>query len=171
MLLIGPAMATVPAAEPIEITGEIDGLYPGSSATLQAQVVNPHPFPIEVISFDVAVSDASASCPASALEIRNVGTGVVIAAGETGTVPVEVQMTPTAPESCQGATWPLSYSATAVEVGPGGVVPPEGPNDPVDDLPFTGVDVLGLLAIGTTLVVIGLLAVRLVRGKTRGDGE
>ena len=170
MFLIAPAMAATHAEEPIEIAGEVDGLYPGASATLQAEVANPHPFPIEVTSFDVAVSDASALCPASALEIGSAGTGVVIDPGETGLVPIEVEMARSAPESCQGATWPLSYVATVVEVASGGVVPPEDPGEPIDDLPFTGADVLGLLAIGSTLVVIGVLAVRLARGRTGGSG-
>jgi hypothetical protein len=44
LLLIGPAGASFPAVGDIEVTGEVDGLYPGVMKTLDARVTNPQPF-------------------------------------------------------------------------------------------------------------------------------
>jgi hypothetical protein len=170
VLLAGPAAATT-VEEPIEIAGEVDGLFPGGDATLQAEVANPHPFAIEVTAFDVVIGDANASCPATVLEIGPATTGVIIQAGETGVVPVPVRLSETAPDSCQGATWPLTYLATVVEVGPGGGGPvPTSPEGPFEDLPLTGAAIGGLIGVALALVLTGLLVVR--RGQRgRGEGE
>jgi hypothetical protein len=169
LLLAGPAVAATDS-EPIEITGEIEGLFPGGEATLQTEVANPHPFPIEVTVYDVVIGDASPSCPASVLDIGPATTGVVIPAGETGVVPVPVQMSETAPESCQGAIWPLTYLATAVEVGPGGGGPvPTSPEGPFEDLPLTGAAIGGMLMGGLALLLIGSLMVR--QGRSGRDDE
>jgi hypothetical protein len=71
-----------------------------------------------------------------------------------------------APESCQGATWPLTYTAQAVEVG---ADPPPSTDDPVTDggLPFTGADIAFTVAVATVLILVGFLVARVA---SRGRG-
>jgi hypothetical protein len=150
-LLLEAAMApSVHAQDGFSIAGEVDGLYPGAEATLEARVTNPHPFTIRVISTSATVFDASPSCPASMLDIGDSETSVDVPPRGTGTVPLEVRMSLSAPDACQGATWPLEFSGTAVSDGPGA-------------LPGTGMISTGgsalLVAIGAAVMVGALIAV------------
>lgn len=96
------------------IAGEIDGLYPGAARTLDATVTNPYPFAIRVSSVTVIVGDAGPSCPATMLEVGGSAGGVEVAGHATGIVLLEVRMEMRAPDACQGATWPLRFTASGL---------------------------------------------------------
>jgi hypothetical protein len=150
MLVLAACLApAVRAADEFAISGKVDGLFPGANATLYARVTNPYPFTIRVVSTTATVHDASAACQASMLEIGDLTATVEISPGGEGTVPLDVRMDLAAPDACQGATWPLEFSGTAVGAAPSG-------------LPGTSVigptGVAGLVAIGAVLVAVGLLA-------------
>jgi hypothetical protein len=172
------------------ITGELGGLYPGQHTVLEAQVTNLQAFSIRVISVEVTVDDAGPGCAASWLHFEPLTEPVDVAAGTTGTVPVPVDLDFAAPEACRNATWPLTFSATAVE-SPGAVVPPSttsttpasstttsepvgGGHDPEqatppagsgssipEQLARTGVDLAPVLAAGALLVAAGLVVRRI----------
>lgn len=114
LVLVGLSAGSVHAEETFELSGEVDGLYPGADTTLDAVVTNPYRFAIRVISTTVTVLDASPACPASMLEIGDSREAVEVPPGGTRTVPLAVRMSLRAPDACQGATWPLEFSGTAV---------------------------------------------------------
>lgn len=169
LLVTEPAGAAAGDPEGFEISGEVDGLYPGAEATLPARVSNPQPFPIQVTSVAVAVGDAGPNCPAGVLEIRSVQTFAFVAAGASTTVPLDVHMDLGAPEACQGAAWPLELVGTAIAISgdaarPGLEARPSTTTGP-GGLAFTGNTVAGLLALAAALVAGGLLGLRVGRGR------
>jgi hypothetical protein len=149
LVLVGLSAPSVRAQDGFEIAGEVDGLYPGADATLEARVSNPHPFAIRVISTTASALDASPACPASMIEIGDLTAAVVIPPGGSGSVPLDVRLSAGAPDDCQGATWPLEFTGTAVGTPTSGL-PGTSMLDP--RTPAT------LLAIGAVLLVGALIA-------------
>ncbi|MBA2634984.1 MAG: hypothetical protein H0U86_18630 [Chloroflexi bacterium] len=149
LVVVGLSAPSVRGQDGYTIAGEIDGLFPGADATLDARVTNPHPFTIRVISTSVTVLDANPACPASMLAIGDSRASFDVPPGGTGTVPLAVRMSLGAPDACQGATWPLEFTGTAVGMATSG-------------LPSTSMIVAGGMAlvviIGTALLAGGLLA-------------
>jgi hypothetical protein len=149
LVLLGLSTPLVHAQDGFQIAGEVDGLYPGADATLEVRLTNPHPFAIRVISTTVTVLDAGSACPASMLEIGDLQSAVVVPPGGTGSVPLDVRMSAQASDACQGATWPLVFTGTAV-------------GTPTTGLPGTSMldprSPATLLAIGAALLVVALIA-------------
>ena len=97
------------------ITGSATGLYPGATKSLPLTIHNPYHFAIYVKSITVTAGNASLSCPASNLVTSNfTGNRRVPRMGER-TVVVPIQMVSGAPDACQDATFPLTYSGTATK--------------------------------------------------------
>lgn len=146
LALVGWSIPSVHADDGFTVAGEIDGLYPGIVTTLDATVTNPYPFAIRVSSVAVVVGDAGSGCPASMLEVGGSAGSVEVAGSGTGIVPLEVRMRGSAPDACQGATWPLLF--TAIGIGP-----------PTSDLPGTSLidpeQIPDLVALGVALALIG----------------
>jgi hypothetical protein len=142
------------AQDEFQIGGEVEGLYPGAAATLEATVTNPHPFAIRVTNAGATVLDAGTGCPASMLQVDDAEPDVVIPAHSTGTVSLRVRMSRSAPDACQGATWPLRFTGTAV-----------GPS--TDGLPSTNLldprTMPGAAIFGAALFGLALLVARRAR--------
>jgi LPXTG-motif cell wall-anchored protein len=102
------------AADEFEIAGEVEGLFPGADVTLDARVTNPYSFAIRVVATRATVLDASAGCPASMLEVGESRATVEVPARSSGTVQLPVRLSRSAPDACQGATWPLVFGGMAV---------------------------------------------------------
>lgn len=149
LVLVGLSAPPVAAQDGYTIVGEVDGLFPGADTTLDARVTNPHPFTIRVVSTNVTVLDANPACPASMLEIGDSRATFDVPPGGTGTVPMAVRMSLGAPDACQGATWPLEFTGTAV-------------GTPTSGMPGTSMIVAGgtaaMAIIGAALVAGALIA-------------
>jgi len=174
LLLMGsPAVGAPPPQGGFGVGGDVDGLYPGAETTVQATVVNPQSFTIQVTSVGVTALDASPQCPGALLSFREEAATVDIPAGGTGTVPVIVRVDAGLPDACQGATWPLSFIGTAVSSAGGS--PTSSPNADGSGsgtrgggLALTGADLAGLAAVGAGLVAVGVTARRVSRRRRRG---
>ena len=116
LILAAVAAPASHAQDGFEISGEVEALYPGADVTLEAAVTNPHPFAIRVTSAGATVLDAGAVCPASMIQVHHAEPDVVIPAHSTGTVSLRIRMSRSAPDACQGVTWPLRFSGVAEEV-------------------------------------------------------
>lgn len=134
------------AQQGFDIGGEIAGLYPGVEATLDAEVTNPHSFPIRVTSVSADVLPAGPGCSGAVLDVGEYDDGVVVPASSSTTVPLLVTMDADAPDACQGAAWPLRFTGTAV--GSGTATGP-GP------LPRTGAGIAVLVAVAGGLLMAG----------------
>ena len=139
------AGAAVQPEEPLEISGDVDGLYPGSTATLGAVMTNPETFEIRApTDVDATVGDASRVCRARSSPSRVRPPRSTSPPGRTATIPVLVHMDRAARDACQGSDLRvLVYTGTAVEA------PPPSPSAPAS-LPATGASVVALLVTATT---------------------
>jgi hypothetical protein len=142
------------AQETFPISGSVDGLYPGATATLNATVTNTFPFAIRVTSIGATPTEAGA-CPASMLTITGSTEEVVVQPGATGQVPLQVHLDSAAGNVCQGA-FTIAFTGTAVAVAGASA-----------GTAFTGAEVGGLVATGCALVAIGLALRRRARLVTR----
>jgi|GEM_PF-5271836 len=149
--LAGPALA-VPGR--VVVGGELDGLYPGFTGVMQARVTNEYAETVRVTLLDTTVLDAKSACPASMITVTKSATEFDVAAGATATTPITVHMDFAAPDECQGATWPLHFTASLTSVA---------------GLPDTGMNVRQLLAAGLALLALGgCIAVAARRYRTGG---
>lgn len=96
------------------IAGDVGGLFPGAVKPLSLLVSNPFPDPIRVVSLSTTVGTPDrAGCTATVLTVSGLGSPVDIPPGQSRPVGVDVTMAATAPDACQGARFPLTYSGTA----------------------------------------------------------
>jgi hypothetical protein len=109
------------------ISGNVDGLYPGATATLALRVHNPLHRSISVKTITIIGGPANGGCLASNLAagpglapLNTVYTialspPLVIPKGQTAAGPqVPITLLNAAPDACQSATFPLFYGGTAV---------------------------------------------------------
>ena len=145
-----PAGATPDPAFPV--SGSVTGLAPGASVPLVVSITNPFGISIVVQRVGAVASDASPLCTTDFLVIEGTRGELLIPPGKTATDALVASLTPSAPDACQGAVFPLSYDGRAVEA-----VPTPGPAPTA--LAVTGtsaippvVVALVLLFLGTTIV-------------------
>jgi hypothetical protein len=109
----GPSPAALSAAARFSITGQVSGLYPGRTAPLVLTVTNPLKFEIFVVSLSTTVGTASPGCAAGNLAVSSFSGHAGVPANGSATIAVSVTMTHSAPDGCQGVTFPLHYSGLA----------------------------------------------------------
>jgi hypothetical protein len=148
------------------VAGEVGDLYPGLEATLEAHVQNTQPFSIRVTSVTATPQDANAGCDASMLHVDPSSTILDLAPAASALVPLAVRMDQAAPDACQGASFPLAFSGTAIGISAekqGPVLTPGAgaAAQSSDGLAFTGIHVAGMVALAGALVAAGLVLWRM----------
>jgi LPXTG-motif cell wall-anchored protein len=128
------------------LTTNYTGLFPDADVTVPVTVHNPMAYDLAVHTADVQVGNASTGCAAGYLEASSFSGDVVAPAHGDATVPIRMHMLASAPDACQGATFPLSFTASGSPLG----VQPSGDSG---GFAFTGTD-----SWITTLVGAGALA-------------
>jgi hypothetical protein len=131
-LLVGAVLATtaapVHAAEPeFTLTVDYQGLFPNADVDVPVTVRNPQTFPIIVQTATTTVGDAGPGCSRANVEVTTFTGDVRVPALGRAVVPIHFHMLATAPETCQNATFPLSFRASGApasdgssDSGPGG---------------------------------------------------
>ena len=109
-----PAAARPAATTSFELTGDVTGIYPNATVVAPVRVHNSEQYTLTVESTQVLIGDAAAGCDAANLTARAVGPPVVVAAGGVANIPIQVHMLASAPDTCQGATFPLTFVAEGV---------------------------------------------------------
>jgi LPXTG-motif cell wall-anchored protein len=132
------------------LTTNYTGLYPDADVTVPVTVHNPMAYDLAVHTAAVEVGNANPGCTAGYLEASSFSGDVVAPAHADTTIPIRMHMLASAPDACQGATFPLSFTASGSPVG---VQPPDGSSG----FAFTGSD-----SWITTLVGVGALTSGLV---------
>jgi LPXTG-motif cell wall-anchored protein len=160
MLVVATAVA-VPAAVAhaadvqFTLTTQYSGLYPGADVSVPVSVHNPARYQLAVHTAQVRVGDANPGCTATNLEATSYSGDVVAPPRRDTAIPIRMHMLTTAPDACQGATFPLSFTATGSPVG-------VNPDDGSGGFAFTGADSLltTLVGIGALVAGLALIGVR-----------
>jgi hypothetical protein len=108
------------------IAGSVTGLYPGVWRSIAVTITNPNNFTIYITQVNVSVSSSPSTCTAGAnLEITpstlSTSQNAPIPANSTTTIPsvnqpqIRLKNLPTNQDLCKGATFSLSYTATATK--------------------------------------------------------
>ncbi len=123
---VGPAPAGSKPGQQngtFEIAGSVSGLYPGARADLPLKLENGSNVAIRVQSLTVTAGDARPGCGAASLAFGptytprevTLQTNIHIPARGEGFTTIPISLLPTAGDACQLATFPLTYSGTAVK--------------------------------------------------------
>lgn len=111
-----PSGVPTGAASPkpgFRISGSVGGLYPGDSAPLMLTVTNPQQFAIVVTSIATTAGSPNPGCVAGYLTVAGFSGQLTVAAQGSGQISVPVTLSHAAPNACQGAIFPLTYSGSA----------------------------------------------------------
>ncbi len=107
------AVAEVHARRAIVVTAEVSGLlYPGSVRPVKLRVKNLLSRKVRVLGLQLKPGQPSGRCPAWAVIGGRLTVRMTIARRGTRTAYASLRMLATAPDSCEGASVPLSFSAT-----------------------------------------------------------
>ena len=99
-----------------EISGSVDGLFPGASRPLELTFDNPATFAIRVTQLEVVAANSDdPNCTKNNLETPAGAIDVLVPGNASATHTAFVAMANDPHNSCQGATWTLTYTATAVK--------------------------------------------------------
>ena len=103
----------------VTVTNPSELLYPTVSRNVTVTVANPFAFDIVVTSLDVQVTAPQnrSTCVASDLQrpTSPMAQNLTVAAGRSGSMTFAVHLIADAPPGCQGAVWPITVTATAVQ--------------------------------------------------------
>jgi hypothetical protein len=100
----------VAARHPVaRVTGRARGLFPGKMGTLHVIVRNVNHDPIWVRRVSARVGDAGQGCSGSVLKVTPLLTRLRIGAGKRIGANLTIKMLPSAPDACQGATFPVTF--------------------------------------------------------------
>ncbi len=148
-----PSVATA-ATQEFTLSASVDGLFPRADIEAPVTVHNPLPYAIAVHTADVIVGSASSSCPATNLTAQSFVGDVTIPRGGTAAVTIRMQMPASAPNACQGATFPLTFVASGEPLG---VTPDARSRN--SGFAFTGSDSAQLAFLGFAVVTGGAILV------------
>lgn len=115
----GPPDDTPAQPQTFGLSGDLAEVYPGFDGTLTVTLTNPHRFAIVVTTVEVAVGapiDTAAGdgpCLTAHLEVDEFSGAREVGRLGTATQGLDARMSPDAPDACQGASFPLTYSGTA----------------------------------------------------------
>ena len=118
VVLLVATVVTVPVAVAhaadvqFTLTTDYTGLYPNADVSVPVTVHNPEAYRLAVHTADVRVGDASPACSAANLEASSYSGDVIAPAHGDTTIPIRMHMLASAPDACQGATFPLSFTAS-----------------------------------------------------------
>jgi hypothetical protein len=141
------------ADQQFTLTADFVGLYPNAHVTVPVTVHNPNDFDLAVHTATVEVQDASPACPSTNLEAASFVGDVVVRAGGDGVVPLRMHMPSSAPDACQGASFPLVFTASATSLS-------DSASGGSGGFAFTGAESSTLAAAGVGAIAIGWLLTR-----------
>lgn len=156
-LLLTTGLPARAADEQFTLTTDYVGLYPNADVTVPVRVHNPFDYDIAVHTASVQVGDAGPGCPRTNLEAATFSGDVVVRAGADGVVPVHMHMPAGAPDACQGASFPLVFTASGSPAAPSGSGSAAGNGG---GFAFTGAETGTVAGIGLACCVAGRLLTR-----------
>lgn len=171
----GATLGTATAGEsssPLRVSGYVTGLYPGASKSMTVTVRNPLGDPVEVRWVGAKVRDAGPDCRGENLVAQPSRQQVQIEPHGVSGLELEISMRPSAPDVCQGATFPLRFRARALVAGETSAAHAgDGSNRTASTgqggatsggLPYTGLVLVALALAAAALLYTGIA----LRGRT-----
>ena len=100
------------------LSGDVTGLFPGSTKTLEVEIRNPQSFAIRVTEIRVAVGDVprgggTGPCEGLLVGVTGLAGPVVVPRNATAATQLEVTLSGSAPDGCKNVNFPLTYSGRA----------------------------------------------------------
>ena len=108
-----PAAVDMAAPPRFQISGGVDGLFPGIRTRLRLSIRNPNPVAIVVRRIHTTVRRAGGTCPPGTIRIQRFKGSRRIPALGVKRVTVTVRMLSNAPDTCAGQRYRLSYRGSA----------------------------------------------------------
>ena len=109
-----PAAAVGTAApQRFQITGRVDGLFPGIKTRLRLSIRNPNPVAIVVRRIRTIVQPAGGMCPPGTIRVQRFTGSRRIPALGIRRVTMMVRMLSSVPDTCAGQRYRLSYRGSA----------------------------------------------------------
>jgi hypothetical protein len=105
----GALPASAKVSSDLRVHGRIKGLYPGARKRLRVRVRNTYPRHARVRLVRTSVRSAGPDCSRANLHVRGNPRTRWIPAHSKILIRLRVRMSASAPDACQGATWPLRY--------------------------------------------------------------
>ena len=97
----------------IVVTADVSGLlYPGGVRTVKLRIKNLLSHKVRILGLVLKTGQPTGRCPAWAVSGGRLNVRMTIARRGTRTAYASLRMLATAPDSCEGASVPLSFSAT-----------------------------------------------------------
>ncbi len=160
-----PAAAAHAADEQFTLTTAYSGLYPNADVSVPVTVHNPHGYELAVHAAGVTVGDAGPACPAANLEASSFAGDVVAPPHGDATIPIRMHMPASAPDACQGATFPLHFTASGEPLGPDA----DGSGSAsTGGFAFTGAESWTMTLVGAAALVAGLALIGVRRRRPSG---
>jgi hypothetical protein len=118
----GPAHSARPSigrgpTEKIRVHGKVRGLYPGAVKQMRVRVRNRFPERVRLVSVRGWDSSANATCTKAYVRATRFQGRVPIKPGKRVTIRMRVAMRADAPDSCQGAQFPIRFRARVTKPG------------------------------------------------------
>jgi hypothetical protein len=104
---------TVVPDHTFSIAGSVGDLFPGKTLPLVLVISNPAKVPITVTSIATTVGAASVHCGAPLVKVTKFSGDLAVKADKTRDITVHVHLDLSAPNACQGALFPFTYSGLA----------------------------------------------------------
>lgn len=107
------AALQIPNRRAVVVSATVSGLlYPGSVRPVKLRIRNLLSRRVRILALALKTGHPSGRCPAWAVTGGRLATRITIARRGTRTAYASVRMLSTAPDACEGASVPLSFSAT-----------------------------------------------------------
>jgi hypothetical protein len=95
----------------ITLRGHVSGLYPGAKVWLPLVLRNPNKIPLTIQRITTRVGNAAPGCPSTFLRVRPFDGSLRVPARGTAQASLKVRLRRKAPDACQGARFPLTFTA------------------------------------------------------------
>jgi len=103
------------AGLPFVVSGDVADLAPGVTRPLAVRLANPNDADISVQALQVTVGDSTGGCSGDSLRVGAFAGPVFVPRRGAAQVSLPVTMAPSASPACEGATFRLTYSGSAVK--------------------------------------------------------
>ena len=107
-----PPSTPSPNARTVVVHGRVRGLFPGARKQMRVVLRNTTPETVRLTGITAVVANASPTCRARNVSVRGFVGSRTIPALASIRVPLRSRMRPKAPNACQGARFPVRFTAT-----------------------------------------------------------